>query len=510
MTDLQDVDAWISEGENISPVADQRPMLLVAGEDSRAAAIVALGLARAQNRHARRVAVIDLTDGAAPLMELIPDDDPHGIVDTLLHGVSLARVSRQVDDDGLLFVVPTGTQGADEEVVRHERWRRLRATFRESHSLAVVVVKPQLPALESLANVAEGVVLVGPSASMRTLPHIVETLPAERAAGVPPSYTGSMAAMPRPENASDTGAGDAAAAEAAAAAAAASAGAAAATGNAEVAGSEGMAGATASAADDAVASSDAAAGDGGTRARAPRMSPMDRESGPNPLVWAAVVLVALAALAWYFMRGDSAADEELAASAPQGTESREAQGTVDTTESTVVDFRSESRVANPADSAMATPFSVELVSSTTGASAWQFLVASPTVLPATSVSPVTIEPDTTRWFRVVAGAYSSSSRADSLLRAARAAGVMGADNGRVIRSPIALQVATNLTPAAANQRARQLRQREIGAYVLHQADGTAHVYVGAFETPQQAQYLASQLRTNGVETDIAYRTGRLD
>src|SRR5690606_5782383 len=142
-------------------------------------------------------------------------------------------------------------------------------------------------------------------------------------------------------------------------------------------------------------------------------------------------------------------------------------------------------------------------------SAWRFLVASPTALPASSVSPVTIEPDTTRWFRVVAGAYPSSSRADSLLRAARAAGVMDADAGRVIRAPIALRVAQGLTPAAATQRARQLRQQEIGAYALLQADSTANVYVGAFETPQQAQYLAGRLRSSGVEAAIAYRTGRL-
>ncbi|HLV26779.1 MAG TPA: hypothetical protein VKZ41_10720 [Gemmatimonadales bacterium] len=503
MSEPHDVDAWITEGDNASPVADQRSMILVAGEDSRAAALAALGLARAQNRHARRVAVIDLTGGAAPLQDLISDDDPHGIVDTLLHGVSLARVSRQVDEEGLLFVVPTGTQDADEEIIRHDRWRRLRATFRESHSLAVVLVSPEIPALESLANVAEGVVLVGPSARLRTLPNIVETLPGERAAGVPPSYTGSMPAAARgPELTENMPAASTADVEstqvsAAATAAASTTGAAAAATKADaVAEMSGSAG----------RSSDA----GEERSRAPRMNPMGRESGPNPLVWAALVLVAIAAIAWYFMRGGNAAERTTDTSVAAGTTSREAPGVVDTTESTVVDFRNSARVVNPADSAGATPFSVELVSSTTGESAWRFLVASPAVLPAASVSPVTIEPDTTRWFRVVAGAYSASSRADSLLRAARAAGVMGADAGRVIRSPIALRVASDLTPASASQRARQLRQREIGAYVLQQPDGTAHIYVGAFETPQQAQYLAGQLRSNGVETVIAYRTGRLD
>lgn len=506
MTELPDVDAWITEGEHAAPVADQRAMIVVAGEDSRAVALVALGLARAQNRHARRVAVIDLTGGAAPLQELITDDDAHGIVDTLLHGVSLARVSRQVDDEGLLFAVPTGTQDPDDEIVRHDRWRRLRATFRESHSLAVIVATPAIPALDTLAAVAEGVVLVGPPTRLRELPNIIATLPEERAAGVPHSFTGSMPAAtrmpdePAPQADADLGVSSSTGTPASADAGArpeAAAVPAAPSGDGEPA------------SDSAGSSADDSAQATVSRGRAPRMTPMGRESGPNPLVWAAIAAVVIAALAWYFLgRGDDAPSSGTTASAAD-TISREAQGTVDTTGGTVVDFRDRARVVNPADSAGATPFSVELMSANTGESAWRFLVASPTALPASSVSPVTIEPDTTRWFRVVAGAYPSSSRADSLLRAARAAGVMDADAGRVIRAPIALRVAQGLTPAAATQRARQLRQQEIGAYALLQADSTANVYVGAFETPQQAQYLAGRLRSSGVEAAIAYRTGRL-
>jgi hypothetical protein len=506
MTELPDVDAWITEGEHAAPVADQRAMIVVAGEDSRAVALVALGLARAQNRHARRVAVIDLTGGAAPLQELITDDDAHGIVDTLLHGVSLARVSRQVDDEGLLFAVPTGTQDPDDEIVRHDRWRRLRATFRESHSLAVIVATPAIPALDTLAAVAEGVVLVGPPTRLRELPNIIATLPEERAAGVPHSFTGSMPAAtrmpdePAPQADADLGVSSSTGTPASADAGArpeAAAVPAAPSGDGEPA------------SDSAGSSADDSAQATASRGRAPRMTPMGRESGPNPLVWAAIAAVVIAALAWYFLgRGDDAPSSGTTASVAD-TISREAQGTVDTTGGTVVDFRDRARVVNPADSAGATPFSVELMSANTGESAWRFLVASPTALPASSVSPVTIEPDTTRWFRVVAGAYPSSSRADSLLRAARAAGVMDADAGRVIRAPIALRVAQGLTPAAATQRARQLRQQEIGAYALLQADSTANVYVGAFETPQQAQYLAGRLRSSGVEAAIAYRTGRL-
>lgn len=118
MPEPDDVDIWISEGERAARHVAERALVLVTGDSVAAAALVALGVARAEAA-TRRVAVIDLAGDVPPLRELVTDEDPHGVVDTILHGVSLARVSRQVDDAGHMFVIPTGTQPPDEFVVGH-------------------------------------------------------------------------------------------------------------------------------------------------------------------------------------------------------------------------------------------------------------------------------------------------------------------------------------------------------------------------------------------------------
>lgn len=543
MPEMTDMDAWIAEGEIASSLAEERAMLLVVGDDASSAALVALGIARAQSA-GRRVAIIDVTPDAAPLRELVTDDDPHGIVDTLLHGVSLARVSRQIDDAGHLFVVPTGTQPPDDTVMRHERWRRLRATFRETHALAVVVGTKDTPALDAFSSNADGVIVVGSHRRLSQLPNVLAKLPREAAAGavagagagadsmddVGSPHTPGPIRAPLGTRATDAitqapGAADrddapvTSPAAGAAAAAAAGTVSAAGTGRTEGAGTEpARAGSTADSraaagSDARRASADAApddASDSATRPRAPRMSPLGGDPR-RPVAIVAIAAIVLLAIVWMWSRrgGSDEPNAPVAASASSGTTAREASGAVDTTGETVVDFRDRVRVANPGDSARATLYSVEIMSATTDESAWRFLVNSPAALPASSIAPVTLDPDTTRWFRVVAGAYTTSSRADSLLRAARAAGVMESGAGRVLRAPIALRVGDDLTAAAANQSVRSLRQRGIGAYALQQDNGRVHVYVGAFETPQQALYQAGQLRSDGVDTDIAYRTGRL-
>src|SRR5690606_41077991 len=92
---------------------------------------------------------------------------------------------------------PTGRQDPGAEAARPGRVRGTRPPFRESHSLAVIVATPAIPALDTLAAVAEGVVLVGPPTRLRELPNIIATLPEERAAGVSHSFTGSMPAATR-------------------------------------------------------------------------------------------------------------------------------------------------------------------------------------------------------------------------------------------------------------------------------------------------------------------------
>src|SRR5690606_33510440 len=115
------------------------------------------------------------------LRELVPDDDPHGIVDVLLHGVSLTRVSRRVDEAGQLSVVPTGSQAVDEYVYRHDRWRRLRSLFQQNGQLLLLVAPASAGLVDSLAAPSDGVVAVGRTPSLKHLPNLLVTVAREDA-----------------------------------------------------------------------------------------------------------------------------------------------------------------------------------------------------------------------------------------------------------------------------------------------------------------------------------------
>src|SRR5690606_17655231 len=65
----------------------------------------------------------------------------------------------------------------DDTVMRHERWRRLRATFRETHALAVVVATKDTPALDAFSSNADGVIVVGSDRRLNQLPNVLAKLP---------------------------------------------------------------------------------------------------------------------------------------------------------------------------------------------------------------------------------------------------------------------------------------------------------------------------------------------
>jgi hypothetical protein len=52
-------------------------------------------------------------------------------------------------------------------------------------------------------------------------------------------------------------------------------------------------------------------------------------------------------------------------------------------------------------------------------------------------------------------------------------------------------------------------ERGVPAYALRQADGSATVYAGAFEAPEQSALLAQSLRQLGLAPTLVYRTGRV-
>jgi hypothetical protein len=163
--------------------------------------------------------------------------------------------------------------------------------------------------------------------------------------------------------------------------------------------------------------------------------------------------------------------------------------------------------ANPRDSARATAWSVELKSFATHAGAVMELEAQQTVLPAATFAPM-VDGDV-RWFPLIGGAYPDSAGAAALLATLRAHGMLRTNWGQVKRRPLALLIQNNIGADTATAVVTSYVERGLPVYALRQADGSATLYAGAFETPAQATLLTESLRASGLTPTLVYRTGRV-
>jgi hypothetical protein len=125
-------------------------------------------------------------------------------------------------------------------------------------------------------------------------------------------------------------------------------------------------------------------------------------------------------------------------------------------------------------------------------------------LPAVAVTPV--EDNGEQWYRVTVGAFQTRAAADTLLAQLRRDKVLGA--GSILRLPFALRLDSAVALPQARGKIGQYTARTITAYALRQADGTANLYTGAFESPAQATTLANSLKQVGITPVLVYRTGR--
>lgn len=440
---------WEEEGRRIGAALDDQSCLLVAGTDPEDAAALALGIGAAQARR-RRVVVADLAGELAAIQRLVPADQADGIGDAFRYGVSLNRIARPVGTTGNLFVLPSGTEPvAEEEIYGHDRWRRLVAGFREVEALLVLVVPASVPSLPSLASHADGAVLAGEVA-----------LPSEvRVFGVahPPATErrGATVSQPTPADLRATSGDGAEAAEAVPA----------------------------------------------EREEPSRRSRRGMFIGAA-LLAAGVLAVVIVARGTRFERGAPLA------AAPADEAPTEPQRTVD---SAAVSVDAEQLpIGNPADSAAAALYAVELAKYSTSLGALlRVRDELPATLPGRTFAVVPIGGDRTLWYRVLAGVTGSRREADSLLAVLRRTRVIDdSASGAVVSVPLAFRLRAGVTPVAATTLVRQYLARGVPAYALRQPDGSIDLYAGAFESPEQAGLLAPLLRAAGVEPALVYRTGR--
>lgn len=156
--------AWEDAGRQVAPILGSYSSVVVTSSDPLAAAHVALGIARAEAAR-RRVVLGDLVGDLAPLSSLLSDDDPHGISDCILYGVSINKAARAVAGTENLFVVPSGTEEVvSEEVLASSRWKRLAEGFSGTGALLLLVARSDSPGLGGLLDQLDGAVVVRDSA----------------------------------------------------------------------------------------------------------------------------------------------------------------------------------------------------------------------------------------------------------------------------------------------------------------------------------------------------------
>ena len=451
---------WMEWGARLAPTLDGVHAAVIAAPDPITAANVALAIARIQGA-TRRVAIADLVGEVEPLQSLVTSDDPHGISDSFLYGVSLNKIARPIDSSGAIFLMPSGTEAvALEAVYANERWRRLAAGFHQVGALLLVVAVPDTPGFAELCGYVGALLPVG---DFRTpLPRGVPL--------VAPLATASPTVSQDAPAVDDDGLREAASR--------------------------------------------------GRERRAREAAVEDKASRQRKTFIGIAILFALALVVgtmWpRIVSVLPAPIAELFGRSPSDTLSREPLvrvaapvdgGALDTLARDSADAGTSATpsvmaVANPGDSASAARFAIYFTSANTREAAMPDDRIR--ALPSVAMTPVADGAD--QWYRLTIGAYTDRSEAEALLRRMRDEKLIG--SGTIVRVPYALQLEDSVAADVAFARIAAFARRGIVAYALRQQDGRVTIYTGAFEFPRQATLLADSLRTTGIEPVLVLRTGR--
>lgn len=452
---------WEVEGRRLAPLLDDVHAVVIAANDPAAAAHAAIGIARMQGQR-RRVAIADLIGESPAIEALLTGDDPHGIADSFLYGVSLNKIARPMHDADNVFLMPSGTEPVDHEgVYGNERWRRLAAGFQQVGALLIVVARPSVAGFAALC------------AHMGSLMPVGDTV-FPTPVGIP--LIAPPAPPPPPAEPASAPTGDTAR-------------------RAREAAQQDATGRRTKLLAVILVLGAVAIGVGAmwpqilTRLPAPVAALFERA----PTDSAALVVPPTpmdTVPAAEQVPADSAAVPGDSATVPGDSSAAAAASNVPLT------------VDNPADSSTAARFAVYFATANTRAAAMPD--ARLRTLEAVALSPVL--DGTEQWFRVTVGAAATRPDAEALLARLRAEKLIGA--GSIVSVPFALRLESKVTTAMVAARLEALSNRGILGYALRQSDGSATIYTGAFESPTQARALADSLRAVGVAPVLAYRTGR--
>jgi SPOR domain len=482
---------WEAAGRELGDRLADFHAVVVAGFDPVATGHVAVGLARAQSGQ-RRVAVGDLFAESPPIQELVTTDDPHGIVDSFLYGVSLTKIACPVPDAGQLFVMRSGTEAPQyDEILSNPRWHRLTAGFREVGALLILAVPMSAPQLDKLVAATDGVIYAGLSSLAHIPPArvIASVREPRRPSGptltlpVPPSTLSKISTLSKVS--------------------------------------------TLSKISTLWRSTLSRIWTPSRISALSRVLTLPRMSKRQVAAFGGIGLTIVAAFvaAWLAYRPLAGStpisrrepDCKALAASGQPCVPRAGQRTVamtldsvgsashrDSVKSAGTVVSPAPLVANPGDSAAATPFAVQLIAANMQAGAILKLQQDGKNLPAATFSPVIIQG--VRWFRVVSGAFATSAGADSLLDRLRQRKLLSA--GNVVRLPFAFRIDSGVPASAVPAMVANYVDHGQPAYALRQADGTAWLLIGAYESPEQASLYREAL-PSGTRPVLVYRKGRL-
>ena len=435
---------WEGAGQRLGESFDGYHAIVVAGNDPVITGRVAIGIGRAQAK-LRRTAVGDLFADSKPIQDLVRSDDPHGLVDSFLYGVSLNRIAHAVPGAGELFVMPSGTEAPDyEQMLSHPRWLRVAVGFEEVGALLVLAVPASAAKLAELVDSTDGIVLVGPTA-IADIPtsSVLGTIEAPRTRSeIPPS---------EPQRVSPVVGG-----------------------------------------------------------RIVKTKPKRWRAASFAGLGVSVTIAAIAA--WLAYRPLAGGPQRLG---PKPGSTKASRQTIAMTpesmvRDTAVDTGSLApetpEVTNPEDSAHAAAFGVELLAANTQAGAILKLQKDGKTLPAATFAPALIQG--AQWYKVIAGAFADRFGADSLLDALRRRKVLDPGNGAVVHLPLAFLIDSGVPASAVPGMVSMYADRGQPVYALRQANGSAWLLIGAFQSPQQSLLYASSLRASGITPVLVYRKGR--
>ena len=111
------------------------------------------------------------------------------------------------------------------------------------------------------------------------------------------------------------------------------------------------------------------------------------------------------------------------------------------------------------------------------------------------------------WYRLTAGAFTTSEAADSLLAALRARGAVEPAAGRVVQTPFAWLLEEGVLDEQLPVRLFGWRQQGLPAYALVDQNGTTRIYFGAFENEAEARLLTPVLDSLNLYATLATRIG---